>query len=142
MMAVEHNKVLAIGFAIFAAIVTFTILLLMVVGIGVFVALGITFAEETGDSNNTVIGIAGAVFAVLFYGFFGAVFIVPLSLASWKMWKHKPNARKWGIIAAIFVAMILPLGTLLGIYGLWFFFNEEGKRFYADLDFLRERRPA
>jgi hypothetical protein len=142
MMPDEHNKILAIGFAIFAAIITFTILLLMVVGIGVFAALGITFAEETGDSNNLVIGIAGAIFAALFYGFFGAVFIVPLALASWKMWKQKPHARKWGIIAALFVALILPLGTLLGIYGLWFFFNPEGKRFYEELDFLSLSRPS
>jgi hypothetical protein len=38
----------------------------------------------------------------------------------------------WGIIAAILVAPILPLGTILGFYGLWFFFSGEGKLFYLN----------
>ena len=48
----DHNKILAIGFAAFAAIFFFTFLLLVLVTGGVFVALGITFANETGDPNQ------------------------------------------------------------------------------------------
>ncbi|MGH9971916.1 MAG: hypothetical protein ACREBG_29560 [Pyrinomonadaceae bacterium] len=47
MTVIEHNKILAIGFAVFAAVFAFTILLLLVISFGVFVALGISFANET-----------------------------------------------------------------------------------------------
>ncbi len=118
----DHNKILAIGFGAFAAIFFFTFLLLALVSVGVFVALGITFAKESGDPNQAGIGILGAIFTVIFYGVLGLICVLPPGLASWKMLKRKPRARFWGIIAAIVVLPILPLGTMLGGYGLWFFF--------------------
>jgi hypothetical protein len=134
MTAIEHNKILAIGFGAFAAIFAFTILLLLVVSLGVFVALGISLANETGNGQQAGIGVLGGVVAVIFYGLLGAIIVVPMALASRKMLKRRRNARIWGIIAAILVATIIPLGTMLGIYGLWFFFSAEGRRFYLSGD--------
>jgi hypothetical protein len=134
MTVIEHNKILAIGFGVFAAIFAFTFLLLLVVSFGVFVALGISFANETGNSNEAGIGIIGGVFAVIFYGLLGAIFVLPTALATWKMLKRRRHARIWGIIAAILIAPIMPLGTVLGIYGLWFFFSAEGRRFYLSVE--------
>ncbi len=130
MTVVEHNKILAIGFAVFATIFGFTFLLLLVVSLGVFVSLGITFANETGDGNQAGIGIIGGIVTIIFYGFLGAVFVVPTALASRKMLKRRRNARVWGIFAAILVLPIVPLGMMFGIYGLWFFFSAEGRQFY------------
>ena len=134
MTVIEHNKILAIGFGVFAAIFAFTFLLLIVVSLGVFVALGITLTNETGNSNQAGIGILGGVVAVIFYGLLGVIFVLPTALATWKMWKRRRNARIWGIIAAILVLPIMPLGTMLGIYGLWFFFSAEGRRFYSSVE--------
>lgn len=134
MTVVEHNKLLALGFAIFAVIFALTILLLLVVSLGVFVALGISFANETGNSQQAGIGIIGGVVTVVFYGLLGAVFVLPMGLASRKMFKRRRNARIWGVIAAILVATIIPLGTILGVYGLWFFFSTEGRKFYLRAD--------
>ena len=132
MTAAIHNKIVATGFGAFAAIFLFTFLLLLVMSAGVLVALGITSANETRDSTQMGIGLLGGAFAVVFYGVLGVIFVLPLALASWKMFKRRATARRWGIIAAILVAPILPLGTILGIYGLWLFFSVEGKRFYLD----------
>lgn len=121
-----HNKILAISFAVFAAIFFFTFLLLVLVTVGVFVGLGITMANETGDANQAGIGILGAIFTVIFYGVLGLFSVLPPALASWKMLKRKPRARFWGILASIVVLPIIPLGTALGIYGLWFFFSGQG----------------
>jgi hypothetical protein len=134
MTAIEHNKILGIGFGVFAAIFAFTFLLLLVVSLGVFVGLGISLANETGNGREAGIGVLGGVVAVIFYGLLGAIFVVPTALASRKMLKQRPNARIWGIIAAILVAPIMPLGTMFGIYGLWFFFNAEGRRFYLSVE--------
>ena len=127
----EHNKILAIGFGVFAAIFAFTFLLLMVVSVGVFAALGLSSANEPGNGPGAGIGIIGGVATIIFYGLLGAIFVLPMALASWKMLKRKRNPRGWGIAAAILVAPILPLGTMLGVYGLWFFFSAEGRRFYS-----------
>jgi hypothetical protein len=121
MTDVEHNKILGIAFAAFAAIFLITFLILAFVSVGVFVALGITFANESGDPNQAGIGILGALFTVVFYGGLGLICVLPPALASWKMLKRRPRARLWGIIAAIVVMPIIPLGTMLGIYALWFF---------------------
>jgi len=134
MTVVEHNKLLALGFAIFAVVFALTILLLLVVSLGVFLALGISFANETGNSQQAGIGIIGGVVTVVFYGLLGAIFVLPMALASRKMFRRSRNARIWGVIAAILVATIIPLGTMLGLYGLWFFFSTEGRKFYLCVD--------
>jgi hypothetical protein len=128
----DHNKILAIGFGAFAAIFFFTFLLLLIVTTGVFVALGITFAKETGDSAQAGIGILGGVFTVIFYGVLGIICVLPTAMAGWKMLKRRKRARLYGIIASIVVVLIFPLGTILGVYGLWFFYSAEGKRFYLN----------
>ena len=131
MTATDHNKILAIGFAAFATIFLITFLLLVLVSVGVFVALGITFANETGDPKQAGVGILGVVFTVIFYGVLGLICVLPPALASWKLVKGKPGARFWGIIASIVVLPIFPLGTVLGIYGLWFLFRAQGRQFPA-----------
>lgn len=131
MTAVEHNKYLAMGFAVFAVIFGLTFLLLMLVSLGVFLALGISFAGETGDTNQVGFGVLGGVFAVVFYASLGLILVFPTAAASWKMWKRKRHARVWGIIASIAVAPVMPLGTFLGIYGLWVLFGSEGRKFYS-----------
>jgi hypothetical protein len=127
----DHNKFIAIGFGAFAAIFGFTFLLLMLVSLGVFVGLGFTMAADTGDNTQVGIGIAGGVFSVIFYLVLGAIFVLPTALAGWKAFKRRPAARIWGTIAAIIVLGIMPLGTALGVYALWFFFGAQGKDFYT-----------
>ena len=126
----DHNKIIAIGFAVFAGIFGFTFALLMLVSLGVFVGIGFTMAADTGDNTQAGIGIAGGIFSVLFYCVLGAIFVLPPALAAWKAFKRRPSARVWGTIAAIIVIGIMPLGTLLGVYALWFFFGAQGKDFY------------
>ncbi|MFN2531519.1 MAG: hypothetical protein ABR555_09505 [Pyrinomonadaceae bacterium] len=103
----------------------------MLVSLGVFVALGITMANETGDNTNAGIGLAGGVFSIVFYGVLGAIFVLPPVITSWKALKRRRSARIWGTIAAIVVLGLFPLGTILSIYALWFFFSNEGRNFYA-----------
>ncbi len=50
--------------------------------------------------------------------------------AGYKMLKEKMGARNWGVAASILSLLSIPLGTALGVYGLWFLFGDEGKQFY------------
>src|SRR5712692_5098258 len=114
MAAVEHNKILAIGFAVFSTIFGFTFLLLLVVSLGVFFALGVTLGNETGNTQEAGIGIVGGIVTVIFYGFLGAVFVVPTALAGRRMLGRIGEARIWGIIAAIVLAHMVSLVKRLG----------------------------
>src|ERR1043166_1676778 len=92
MTATDHNKIVAIGLGAFAAIFLFTFVLLIVVSVGVFAALGITAANEPGNGPGASIGIIGVLGTVIFYGFLTALFVLPPALAAWKMLKHRENA--------------------------------------------------
>jgi hypothetical protein len=132
MTALEHNKYLAVGFGVFAALFGFTFLLLMLVTMGAFVAVGFSIAKETGDANQAGIGVLGVVFTVVFYVVLGLALVLPTAVASRKLWKLRQGARGWGIIAAILVFWALPVGTFLAIYALWFLFSTEGRKLYAN----------
>ena len=54
-------------------------------------------------------------------------------LTAFKVIKARPIGRTLGIILSILSLFSFPIGTALGIYGLWFFFGEVGKNFYAGL---------
>ena len=135
MPGTPHNKILALSFAAFAVIVGGTFLLLMLTSMGVFVAMGFAMANETGDSTQAGIGILGGVLTLIFYGVLFAIFVLPVAWASWKLFKQRRRARLWGIIASILLLPVLPFGTVIGIYGLWFLFSEQGK-------LLEQRAPA
>jgi len=131
MTALEHSRYLAVGFGIFAALFGFTFLLLMLVSLGVFVALGISFANETGDANQAGFGILGGAFAVIFYVLLGLLLVLPTATASRKLWKRRPGARAWAIVAAILIVWTFPVGTFLAIYAFWFCFSV-GKETYLE----------
>lgn len=132
MTPAEHNNYLAIGFGTFAALFGLTFLMLMLVSLGVFVALGVSFAHETGDANQAGFGFLGGVFAVFFYFVLGLFFVLPTAMASRKIWKRRPSARAWGIFAAILILFIFPVGTFFAIYAFWFSCGAEGKTFYLN----------
>ncbi len=127
MTATEHTRYLAIGFGFFATIFGLTFLLLMLVSLGVFVALGISFANETGDANQAGFGILGGAFAVIFYLILGLLLVLPTAIASRKLWKRRPGARGWAIVAAVLIVWTFPVGTFLAIYAFWFCFSAPGK---------------
>lgn len=51
-------------------------------------------------------------------------------LAGWSLLVKKDWARTIIIAASIIVLFNIPLGTALGIYGLWVMFSEKGRREY------------
>ena len=103
----------------------------MLVSLCVFVALGISFANETGDANQASFGILGGAFAVIFYLVLGLLLVLPTAMASRQMWKRRPSARVWAIIAALLVLFVFPLGTFLAVYGFWFLFSTTYRDLYV-----------
>lgn len=123
MTAKEHNKTLGILFLIYLAL---QILGFVIVIVAMFAVMSVALTANSRDAAPIAFVFGIAIFALLI----SLVFLIPTLLAGLKMLKEKPNARIWGIIAAVIAILNIPLGTALGVYALWFLFSEEGKNFY------------
>lgn len=125
MTAKDHNRLIGIfhliqgGLQVFAGIM---------IGL-IYGFLGVAFKANARHVEEEMMG---TIFIVL------AFIVAPIMLilaginitAGYKLYKEKAGARIWGIVASILCIWSIPLGTALGVYGLWFTFSEEGKSYY------------
>jgi hypothetical protein len=128
MTARDHNKLLSIFYFVLAG--------LQIVG-GLFFALiygiigGATLSTARRDDEQIMGGVFLGIAVVI-----GLVMLVIggiTLLTAFKVMKRRPIGRTLAIIISILVLFSIPIGTALGIYGLWFFLGETGKNFYAGL---------
>jgi hypothetical protein len=121
----DHNRLLGIFFLINGGLSVFggLVALLVYGGMGTFMLANAREPEaQTVGGVFMVIGIVAGVLISVF-----AIFFL---LAGWKMYKEVPSGRVFGIIGSIICLPSPPLGTALGIYGLWFLLGDQGKAFY------------
>ncbi len=128
MTARDHNKLLSIFYFVQAGLQ----LVAGVIFFFVYVILGgaMMSASSRGDEQmmgGIFMGV-GVLIGLIFLAF-GAFTL----FTAFKVLREKPVGRTLGIIISILVLISFPIGTALGIYGLWFFFGEVGKNFYAGL---------
>jgi len=128
MTAKDHNKLLSIFFLIQGGLQLIA---------GIFIALiygglGAAFLTTSRRGEEQMMGGIFLVIAVL-AGLFVLIFAGLNLLTGWKLMKEQPGARILGIIASCLVLLGFPLGTALGIYGLWFLFGDQGKQFYSGI---------
>lgn len=125
MTAKDHNKLLAIFHFVQGGLQVFGGIIIAVV----YGAIGLSFKANAHQPEQQFIGTALIVLAFVI-----APFVLLLGginlMAGYKMLKEKAGARTWGIVASIVSLLSVPLGTALGVYGLWFLFGDEGKRYY------------
>lgn len=125
MTAKEHNKLVGIFLLAHGGLQ----MLVMIILALVYGVMGSAMmATARGDEQIFVGGIF--LVMVIFLVFFSLLFLIPQIVGGYKMLKERPNARTWGIIGSILSCLSFPLGTAAGVYGLWFLFGDEGKRFY------------
>ncbi len=121
----DHNRMLSIFFLIFGGLQLFGAVLAGVI----YVVMGVMFATSGDIPDAELFGglfIGIGIFVALIIGLFGVFYLV----TGWKMRNNAKIARVLGIIASCLSLPNLPLGTALGIYGLWFLFGDAGKEFY------------
>jgi hypothetical protein len=102
------------------------------IGIFVLIALGglagiIGLSGVFGNDNSGAV----AVPILTLVGFCVAIFFLLLGLPSiiggWGLMKFRPWARILMIVVSAFHLIHVPLGTALGIYGLWALLSDEGR---------------
>jgi hypothetical protein len=129
MTAREHNKLLSIFYFVMAGLQLFGgIIVALVYGVIGGVALTSGTRQEDQIMGGVFLGMAVVVGLIILV--FGGLTL----LTAFKVLKEKPIGRTLGIIVSILSLFSIPLGTALGIYGLWFFFGDMGKNLYAGVN--------
>ena len=89
-------------------------------------AMGVSFGHRPDDQIAGTIMIAGGIVGGLVIIGFGL-----LDLFTGTRIRHvSPIGRTLGIVLSILMLFSFPLGTALGIYGLWFLLGDMGKALY------------
>jgi hypothetical protein len=119
----EHIRILGIlniimgGFVALAGVVV----LLVMGGIA-----GVITASGTNDDRFgpapllAAIGMGAAIFLLLL--------AAPSIIGGWGLLKFRPWSRVLMIVVSVFHLLHIPLGTALGVYGLWVLFSDDARR--------------
>jgi hypothetical protein len=121
-----HVKVLGVLHIVLGAIGVFCALLLAFVFLGASGIVGASAAGEDAAIAIPILGITGgALIAFLMATSLPGIF------AGWGLLRFRPWARILGIVLSIFALILIPLGTIVGIYGLWVLLNKDTERLFA-----------
>lgn len=115
----QHIRILAILYIVFGALGLVGAILVLVAGVGMGLASNEPDAAIVGGTCATAV----------------AVFIAVISLPNLIAGMGLRNGRQWARILTIILSILnlfnFPLGTALGIYGLWVLLNEQSKSYFV-----------
>src|SRR5262245_36363831 len=98
----------------------------VVFGLG---ASAVTAAANTDPDAAVALPIIGITGVTL------VVFLIVLSLPGIVigigLWRMRPWARIAGIVLSILSLTMVPLGTIVGVYGLWVLFSKETEKLFT-----------
>ena len=83
---------------------------------------------QEGSDAMVAVPVLGAIglMALLFF----AVLSIPGIVAGWGLMKYQPWARVLTIVLSCLDLFNFPLGTALGVYGLWVLFSPQGSAMF------------
>jgi hypothetical protein len=126
----QHLRILGILNIIFGGLgICGALVVLLVFGI----PAGLVAADGDQDAAWTL-SILGAVGGFIF--FFAVIFSIPAIVAGIGLLQYREWARTWTIVASVLHLLNIPLGTALGVYGLWVMFKDETQTL------IKARNPA
>ncbi|HSU61126.1 MAG TPA: hypothetical protein VLI55_17585 [Bryobacteraceae bacterium] len=124
----EHIRILGILNIIMGGLGALVgcIILLVMGGIATF----ISSAVQSGNADVGDAAVAAPIVATIGVGI--AIFFFVLSLPSiiggWGLLNYKSWSRILMIVISVLNLFHIPLGTALGVYGLWVLFSEDARR--------------
>lgn len=128
----EHAKLLGLFLFIYEGfqIIGLLIAALVMVGMSGFMFFEFSkMPQRHGDPPPEVfLGIMGVVFIVVII--INLLLMIPAFVAGYGLRNEKSWAKVWTIIACCLAILSFPLGTALGVYGLWFIFGDQGKAYF------------
>jgi hypothetical protein len=121
-----HVKVLAV---IYLAVGGLMLCAALFLGLGSGVAAGIVGASADAEDAAIaipILGIAGTALAA-----FLGLFALPSLITGYGLLQYKPWARIVGIILSAISLINIPIGTVVGAYGLWVLLNKDTERLFG-----------
>jgi hypothetical protein len=121
----DHLKVLGILNIVMGAMVALIgILVFFVTGaVAGFIASSINTNGHDAIIAAPIVATAGLVVAIFFW-----VLALPSILGGWGLLNLKPWSWLLMVIVSVLHLFHVPLGTALGVYGLWVLFNDDTRR--------------
>lgn len=121
-----HVKVVAVLYIVMGAL---NLLAAMLFGLGVGIASMAVGMSNDPDAATAlpIIGLAGGALVA-----FLLVLSLPLIIVGMGLLKHREWARITGIIIAALLVFHVPIGTAVGVYGLWTLLNSETARLMGE----------
>jgi hypothetical protein len=130
----DHVKILGILNIVWGGLICLfgLALFLFLTGIGI---AGATLADHGDGGGRWGSGDFGPGHLIAFIGVVVGVLLVALGvpgvIAGWGLMNFRPWARILVIILSILHLPSIPLGTAIGVYGLWVLFNDDTKRLFG-----------
>jgi hypothetical protein len=115
-----HVKVLGVLYLAVSAFFLVGALFLILAAGGAAGIVGAAAEPEDAAIAIPIIGIAGTALAM-----FLGVFAIPGLVTGWGLLQLKPWARIVGIVLSAINLINIPIGTVIGIYGLWVLLSKD-----------------
>ena len=121
-----HVKVLAILYLVLSGCMALFALMLMLIFGGASAVVGATAPPEDAVIALPIMGITGVALAG-----FSLALAIPGLLAGYGLLKRQNWARILTIILSAIQLLNIPVGTLLGAYGLWVMLSKDTERVFT-----------
>jgi len=120
----QHVKILGILHIVFGALGIFAALIVLLVFGGISAIVGMS--DHASDVPVPILELIGGFVFVLLL-----VLSIPGLIIGIGLMQFKPWARIAGIVLSALDLVSVPLGTALGIYGLWVLLNRETEQMFG-----------
>jgi hypothetical protein len=133
MTAREHAKLLGLLFWIYVGLQALMSVFAAFMVSAIFGTMASEFAKMPHRPNEpNPEAFFGMITTIMICAFvIGFLFLIPKTIAAYGLRNEKSWAKIWAIIACCLAVLSFPLGTALGVYGFWFIFGDEGKRYFG-----------
>lgn len=119
-----HLKVLAWLYIVFG-------ILGSLLGLGLMALLGIIGVAGAASDPDAWMAVPILGFTGVALGVFMLILSVPGIIAGAGLLKYRPWARILTIVLSALNLINIPIGTILGVYGLWVMLSEDGSRLFV-----------
>jgi len=120
-----HVKVLGVVYLAVGGCMLLAALFLFLTLGGVAGIVGATAEPQDAAIAIPVLGFAGTALAAFF-----TLFSLPSLITGYGLLNYKPWARVVGIVLSAISLINIPIGTVVGAYGLWVLLNQETERLF------------
>lgn len=121
-----HVKVLGVLYLVMSGIgLLFALLIFFALGTAASI-VGMSASPEDAAVAMPILGITGTALSALLL-----ILSLPGLITGWGLLKLRPWARIVGIVLAVISLFNFPIGTAIGIYGLWVLLTKETERLFT-----------